>query len=160
MALIVFEGVDGSGKTFLAKKFAKENNWVYIKTPPKFLSVKLKCKTELDELNRYKKGLLINAKIIQKKLSKGKTIVCDRYYGSYLTDCIRLGIKPEERIEKILPKPIQTILLIASWETILKRLKKRRVRSIFENKLIADKKVYDLAVREFKKLGYEEWENN
>lgn len=159
MNFIVIEGIDGCGKTFLCKKLAKENDWVYIKTPPKSISSKIKCKTELEELNRYKKGLLFNAKIIEKKLAKGKTIICDRYYGTYLVDCARLGEKLDFDLEKVLPKPTKIIHLIASWETIVKRLKKRRIRSELENDLISDKRAYERLVGEFRKLGYEERKN-
>ena len=154
MDLLVFEGIDGCGKTFLCKKLAKQNNWVYLKTPPS----KGKCRTEEEELSRYEKGLLLNAKTIKEELSKGKTVICDRYFGTYLVDCALLGVKPKLS-GKELPLPTKTIHLVASWKTIKKRLKKKRNLSSLEKKLINDEKVYNLVLSEFRKLGYEEMEN-
>jgi thymidylate kinase len=154
MTLIVFEGMDGSGKTFLCKKLAKEKGWVYLKTPPKSPS-KIKCKNELEELERYKKGLLLNSKIIQKKLALGKTVVCDRYYGTYIVDCALLGVKPTLNAKEIIA-PTKVIHLVASWETIVKRLKQKKKLSELEERIMLDKKVYEKVLGEFRELGYEE----
>lgn len=157
--LIVYEGIDGVGKTYMCKKLAKKNNWVYVKTPSRAM-YKIKCKGEMELLARYGTALLLNANKIQKLLISGKTVICDRYYGTYLVDCALLGVSSDRLFDIVLPKPTKVIHLVADWEVVIERLKKKKILSEFEKKIISDKKAYEKVVKEFKKLGYEEQTNN
>ncbi len=148
--LIVVEGADGVGKTYLCKKLAKEKGWFYLKCPPKVLS-KIKCKTSGEELLRYFDGLMINSITIQKKLSLGKTVICDRYYITFLVDLSLAGVKVNtSALLKYLPKPNKTILLEEKYEIVVERLKKKKNRSELEEEIIKDKRVYDKVVKLFR----------
>ncbi|VVB75351.1 Thymidylate kinase [uncultured archaeon] len=149
--LIVVEGADGVGKTFLCKKLAKQNNWFYIKTPPTCL-LKTKCKNPREELFRYLEGLMLNAIVIRKRLNRGETVICDRYYLTLLVDLSLLRIKLDtSALENFLPKPNKIILLEEDYETVALRLKRKKKKSKLENKIIKDKQTYVNVVKLFTK---------
>ena len=151
--LIVVEGADGVGKTYLCKKLAKEKGWFYLKTPPKMLS-KIKCKNPKEELLRYLDGLILNSVTIQKKLSSGKTVICDRYYITFLVDLKLEGINLDvSKILTFLPKPNQTILLEEKYSVVVERLKQKKNKSKLEKEIISDKKVYDNVVNLFREMS-------
>jgi len=151
--LIVVEGADGVGKTFLCKKLAKKNNWFYLKTPPTSL-LRIKCKNPREELFRYLAGLILNAITIRKKFNLGKTVICDRYYLTLLVDLSLLKIKLDtSALENILPKPNKIILLKGDYETIASRLKRKKKKSELENKIIKDKQTYLIIVKLFTKMN-------
>ena len=140
--LIVVEGADGVGKTYLCNKLAKEKGWFYLKCPPKSLS-KNKCKNSFEELVRYLDGLMINSITIRKKLSQGKTVICDRCYITFLVDLSLAGVKLDvSEFVKLLPKPDKIILLEEKYEVVIGRLKRKKKLSELEKKIILNKKVY------------------
>lgn len=150
--LIVVEGADGVGKTYLCKKLAKEKGWYYLKTPPKELS-KIKCKNSIEELTRYLDGLMLNSITIRKKLSQRKTIICDRYYITFLVDLELAGIKLDvSSFVSLLPKPDKVILLEEKYETVVERLKRKKCISPLEEEIISNEKVYTRIVHLFRKL--------
>jgi len=148
MSFIVYEGADGVGKTFTCKKLSKKNKWFYLKTPP----FKKKCKNPKEELDNYIVGLLLNSFTIREKLAQGKTVICDRYYSTYLVDCALLGEKPLPWLKEYLPVPDKEVLLTAPWEVVVKRLKRKRKRSDLENEIIKDEKVYRKVEKKFRKV--------
>jgi thymidylate kinase len=150
--LIVVEGADGVGKTYLCKKLAKEKGWFYLKTPPKVLS-KIKCKTPEEELIRYLDGVILNSITIQKKLSSKKTVICDRYYITFLVDLKLARINLDvSKLLTFLPKPNQTILLEEKYGVVVERLKQKKNKSKLEKEIIDDKKMYDKVVKLFREM--------
>ena len=132
---IVFEGIDKSGKTSTAKNFSSVlPDTEYIKFPDreteigKIIDNCLRKKEKLDEAalkllfiaNRFERK-----SFIEKTLSEGKNIVCDRYYLSNIVynngkgwdDINKLKEDIDKRVEaefiKYLPKPDIIFFLLA-----------------------------------------------
>lgn len=90
----VFEGLSGSGKTTIAKKFAKKIGAKYFKTPPHPLD---EIRDFIDDGNLtdryyfYLNSIFLSSELIKKTLYK-KHVVCDRYIYTTLAFHAALGV--------------------------------------------------------------------
>lgn len=84
---IVFEGIDGSGKSTIAERFASENNITYTREPT-FTSARADS-LNLTNLNGAEAEIefLIDRIQHQEFLKKEKDVVCHRYVWGGLTYC-------------------------------------------------------------------------
>jgi len=86
---IVFEGLDGAGKTTLSKALASDLNALYIATPPPLLGAKI-IRNIMDEQaslkTRFLYYLLANSFVSDKirEARRSRDVVCDRYIHSTL----------------------------------------------------------------------------
>lgn len=88
-SFIVFEGIDGSGKSTAAQSIADDLVDVYLTREPTGSKVGvLANKVAYEESSPYHELFLYLAdraehtEHIRKMLEKGKTVICDRYWGS------------------------------------------------------------------------------
>lgn len=153
---IVFEGIDGAGKTTQAKllyEFLKEKNVpvVLTKEPTdgkigRLLNYFL---NKEEKINNYALQLLFTAdradhleKVILPNLKKGKTIICDRYFFSTIAYGL-LEINDFfwlKTLNKNFPVPHITFFLDLPVEESLKRIrKKRKYLSLFEKEKVLKK---------------------
>lgn len=132
--LYVFEGVDGTGKTSLAKGLAKNMGGIYYKGLPKILKpfkdfVDKKLPANL-RFYFYKLGNRIAYREI-KNLLKNNDVFVDQYV--YCTIAFHIVSMKDKSIyfePKIVPDKI--IYLIANWEEVDKRLNERQNRKALE----------------------------
>lgn len=150
--LVVFEGLDGSGKTtqinLLKDWFEKNNKIVYnTKQPTDFYRKDKRVRNYLDKgivPNMYSIALLAaadrtyqNEAEIKPILSKGINIISDRYLYSSLAFFKARGIEYEEisRLNKNIEKPDVVIFLDVKPKKALERIKIRDGENIkFEEK--------------------------
>ncbi len=142
--LIVFEGIDGSGKTTLAKyvvKFLEEKNIksIYTYEPYDPQIIKL-IESKGKELGAVMEALLLAAdrflhvnKVIKPYMEKGYYVVCDRYYFSSIAYQGARGADREwiKTINYFIIKPNLSIYLDVTPEIGLSRLHgnlKRKLR--------------------------------
>ncbi len=142
--IIAIEGIDGAGKTTLAKKLKEwlENlgkEVIIIKEPGESewgKKVKRGAKSVDEELYLFIKDREINVKEkIIPSLKKGKIVIMDRYYYSNMAYQGAKGIDIDvirNMNETIAPKPDIVILLDCDPEICIDRVKKRGKTSRFE----------------------------
>lgn len=129
---IVFEGVDGSGKTTIGKKLAQEIGGVYIRTPSEGYRP---ARSYVDSSNSSEAKLLFYLSSVvhashQIALSRQtKPVVCDRYVWSTLIPHsayhgVDLSLLENSLgfITKTLEIPTHTVLLTVSEDEQLRRL--------------------------------------
>jgi thymidylate kinase len=122
---IVFEGIDGSGKTSLAKEFAKRIHGFYYHSPSSFISP-LRYLADVSPLrikyHYYRLSHRIAALEIRHLLRK-TDVVCDRYM--YTTVAYHdVLLKKELGLQRILV-PDKIVFVSAGWKEIKRRLSKR-----------------------------------
>ena len=153
---ITFEGIDGSGKTTIAKEVftrLKNSGWNVILTlEPTSTWLGDAVKRSYDEevspfteLFLFLGDRATHTQQIKKWLKEGKTVLCDRYCDStYAYQGAALEEKLKEfRIDVIewmkyiskpfIMKPDLTILLVIESKIALQRLSNRKKRTKFEN---------------------------
>ncbi len=141
--LIVIEGIDGSGKTTLAKRLyerLKEKGLPVIftfeptngpwgrKLRQGFMAAARPSPE--DELALFMKDREQHVReVLLPALEQGKIIICDRYYFSTMAYQGARGLDPEEirkTNETFAPKPDLVILMVISPEEGIKRIKSGR----------------------------------
>ena len=175
--LIVFEGLDGSGKgtqiQLLADEMKKEGRTVYLTAEPTFSSTGGMIRDVLGgfvKRDAYELSALfladrifhnVNSKNgIKQFLEKGIDVLCDRYYYSSfayqgidadLDWVMELNLRCREII-----RPDLCIFLDVDIDSCDKRIEKNRLeREIFENKS-TQKKIRKRFFEVFEKIGAEE----
>lgn len=157
-SLYVFEGVDGTGKTSLAKSFAKKINGEYYKGIPKiFRPLKNFVDRKLPPQIRYKFYLLGNKIMYRelKSLLKDKNVVVDQYvYCTVAFHTVSLNKKLKNPAPPITPKII--FYLTAPWNEIDRRLNERGKRKQLEELAYLQKvdKIYKQLFRSLSNVIY------
>jgi dTMP kinase len=136
---IVFEGLDGSGKTTLAKMLVADLDGLYIASPPPLLEMN-GIRNIIDEKvgleTRFLYYLLGNSYIsdIIREARKSKIVVCDRYIHSTLSIHQLLGIKINIDIDSLnLEKPdINFFLFVSDENERIRRIKERQKRTKYD----------------------------
>lgn len=135
---IVFEGLDGAGKTTIAKALAAEMGAVYIATPPSLLeNVREIIDTQVSVETRFLYYLLGNSIVSDqiKKMRNRKPIVCDRYIHSTLSFHQLLGIKIDDNVIKALNLEIPDIIFfiyVSDEQERQRRIRKRNKRTKYD----------------------------
>ena len=157
---IVFEGIDGSGKTTQAKLLAKKLNAFYTYEPTDGLIGKLireilkgekKCEKETLAL-LFAADRVQHVKLIEEKL-KESHVVCDRYLYSSIAYQTSQGVDEDFilQINRFAKKPDVVVLLTVDVEEGMKRLGKEK--EIFEKDEFL-KKVQNKCLELAKKEGF------
>ncbi len=145
--LIAVEGIDGSGKTTVAKRIVERlknlgYNAVYLQEPThgKYGRRIRESGRRYDAEEEMKLFLLDRMEDVEKNiipaLKSGKIVVMDRYYYSNIAYQSARGIDPEKirkMNEKIAPKPDLVILLDLDPEIGMERIRRRGELSPFED---------------------------
>ena len=145
--LIAIEGIDGSGKSVIAKELVNFLNAagydaILLKEPTDSIyGEKIRKSTERLPPEEELELFLLDREIDVRKrilpaLEKGKVIVMDRYYYSNIAYQSARGIDAEKirsMNEKFAPKPDLVIVLDVSPETALRRIKHRGRLTAFES---------------------------
>jgi len=136
---IVFEGLDGSGKTTLAKMLAADLNGLYIASPPPFLETD-GIRSIMDEKvsleTRFLYYLLANSCVSDeiKKARKSKIVICDRYLHSTLSIHKLLGVNINIDVDSLgLEKPDISFFISVSDEKVRRRrIKERKKKTKYD----------------------------
>ncbi len=123
---IVLEGIDGSGKSTIAKMLAERLHAEHYATPPKkFLEkreeIDLSASPE-DHYHFYLAGIHQSSAEISKMLQNEKTVVVDRYWVSTLVYHLVMGAKVDIEDFQGIILPDVTILLTVNALVQSKRL--------------------------------------
>jgi dTMP kinase len=129
---IVFEGLDGSGKSTIAKEVSKIINAKTIKTPPKqFDNIRNALDYYYQDCSEgsrffYLSTLFFASNIIKHELKNNNSIIADRYWMStcVYNDSI-INDKDLKKYSDLLIKPDITFFLNVSKEARLERLMNR-----------------------------------
>lgn len=140
--LIVFEGIDGSGKSLQLERTAdwitrRGYNSVSLREPTDGLQGKILRESALngrlspeEERDLFVKDRRWNVEEnIRPALSKGKVVLLDRYYFSSIAYQGARGLDPEDirrRNEAIAPKPDLVLLFDLDPEIAIGRIEKQR----------------------------------
>jgi len=150
---IVFEGIDGSGKTSIAKMFAEYlkslgYNIFLTEEPTKTWIGEAVRKGIKEKLNAYSQAFLFFAdraqhiSVIKEHIERGEVVICDRYvYSTYAYQGVQLteympvndALRWLESIyEPIKLEPDIVFLLTTTPSLGLERIKMREIRENFE----------------------------
>ena len=169
---IVFEGMDGSGKTTAIKKcydFLKENNRdvVLIREPGSTLIAEKIRNVIVDKentaMNKYTESLMFAAarselveKEIKPAIEAGKIILCDRYvYSSFVYQGLARGvdIKSLTEMHHFAPVPDLVVVLRTEPEVAMKRIADaRQETNRLDNESMDFYKRIDIGYRSIKNL--------
>jgi dTMP kinase len=158
---IVFEGIDGSGKSTQARllsDFFESRGIPFILTHEpsdgiigqKLRSLASRLKPE-EESRLFLEDRVDHVKtVISPAMKAGQHVICDRYYYSSAAYQGALGLDPVEVIDynrSMVPEPDVVFLMVVSVETALRRIGQSRSEgfSVFEkrNGLEAVSGIYD-----------------
>ena len=173
--LIVFEGMDGSGKTSISKKLANKLKFTWLRTPPEdFSSMREKIDQKYKDVGLalqlfYASTNVYISDVIKKKLEDGNSIILDRYVASTIAydRIIRdSGLSDDFWIKKIFSnviKPNITFYLVTNDEERKRRIKQRKKNycddfSIRESKNLNGR--YIKAINQFSKKTLIKISNN
>ena len=167
---IVFEGIDGSGKStqskMLKKHLEKKSYKTFLTQEPSNSAIGKLIKKSI---NSGKKNISSEAiallfaadraehiKKIKRELEKGKSVICDRYYYSSLAyqGASGLSLSWLMEINKFAIKPSIAFYLDIPPEKALERIKKRKTKSYFEKLSFLSnvRKIYKQLCREHEEL--------
>jgi len=146
----VFEGIDGSGKSSVARTVHNFLSIKYIESvlteePYKYgigglirdmIMAQDAETSELTDLLAYALDRSLHVRnLIEPALKEGKVVISDRYYHSFIYNLKSGDAKYLERakiINSFFPKPDITFVLDADAETVMKRFGSRNVRYKYE----------------------------
>ena len=169
---IVFEGMDGSGKTTAIKKcydFLKENNRdvVLIREPGSTLIAEKIRNVIVDKentaMNKYTESLMFAAarsELVEKEINPaigaGKIILCDKYvYSSFIYQGLARGVDIKSLIEMhhFAPVPDLVVVLRTEPEVAMKRIADaRQETNRLDNESMDFYKRIDIGYRSIKNL--------
>ncbi len=140
---IVLEGIDGSGKSSVAKFFEEKHEKVFLTREPTDFSIgKMAQKAAHEDTSPFKDLFLYLAdrvehtEVIKTKLDENFTVICDRYWGStaaYQAAYEEIDLDYAEEIqEPFILKPDITFLFDLDPEISLERLSNRKRKSKYE----------------------------
>ncbi len=141
---VVFEGIDGSGKSTISEAIKSEFHDIYLTREPTDSTVgTLAQKIAKENTDPYKDLFLYLAdrvehtKKIKEKLKKENLVICDRYWGStaaYQAATDKISLEYAESIqEPFILKPDLTILFDIKPKESLRRINPRGEKSKYEN---------------------------
>ena len=163
--LIAIEGIDGAGKTTVAKLLAEEINGVYYKTPSQKFS---QCRMLFEGNSRRSLSrFLFYASILWaawdeiKNALQTKPVVVDRYilstkiyHEALLKDQPELKNKIEESFYNICPPlPDYNFVLKVEPEIAESRLKRSNKGKLFDSEIEQDRKLQDKIAERFYQHG-------
>lgn len=128
---MVFESIDGAGKTTLSKRLAEQLDWFWTKEPTftseQADSLNLNSK---DETGREVEFAIDRIKHISEISKLNKNIICDRYIWSGLVYCLKYNQKAFDFIKNFylhdfFPKPDYYVFVDTPPEICLERAKNR-----------------------------------
>ncbi|MCH7568787.1 MAG: dTMP kinase [Nanoarchaeota archaeon] len=142
--LIVFEGIDGSGKSTQIRKLvnyifekSKYNHVILTRNPYKDVNIRAILRQDNDPLTQAEKlaDLFINDRkkqveeLVKPNLEKGHFVISDRYKLSTITYQAAQGLEMEDLIKRHegLPIPDITFMIDVSPEEARKRMEKKDV---------------------------------
>ncbi len=138
---IVFEGIDGSGKSSLIEKLDQHDFYfTYEPTGSEVGQIADRIAGENTspylDMFLYMADRVSHTEDIRKKIESGKSVICDRYWGSTVAyqsayDDISLDYAEEVQRPFIL-EPDITILFDLDPEVALERISGREIRSKYE----------------------------
>ncbi len=139
--LIVFEGLDGTGKGTQIELLKKDKDCIVFKYPTRNtpeLNAYLERKIEIDLrtlFHLFLKDIMAEQKKIMAELAKGKTVILDRYVFS--TIAYELDAYPYDEAKKIIEQmdflvPDKVILLDIDAKTSQERKKKQKKLDRYE----------------------------
>ncbi len=140
---IVFEGIDGSGKSTVASRIVTENENIYLtQEPSRNIAGRLAKRAAHVESSPYYDLFLYLAdrvhhtQKIGEVMKGGRDVICDRYWGStaaYQAAGGEIELDYLVEIQKpFISKPDITILFDLSPDISLQRIKVRNERSKYE----------------------------
>ncbi|MBS3781128.1 MAG: dTMP kinase [Candidatus Thermoplasmatota archaeon] len=147
---IVLEGIDGSGKSSVARFFREKHEEVFLTKEPTDLPVgRLVQRSAHEETSPFRDLFLYLAdrvdhtENIKTKLDEGFTVICDRYWGSTAAyqaayEMIELDYAENIQMPFIL-NPDLTILFDIDPEISLERITHRENRTKYEREDFLDK---------------------
>ncbi len=145
--LIAIEGIDGVGKTTIARYVKKILEKLGLKADilkepgeSEYGKIIKNSRKRFNPLKELELFILDRKEDVKKnilpRLNKGISVIMDRYYYSNVAYQGALGINPEEILrknEEFAPKPDLTILLDAPPEIAIERIRKTRSLTKFED---------------------------
>lgn len=142
-ALVVFEGLDGAGKSVLGKALAEQVCGVFTATPPEeYLAIRRDvhaCPVTAARFCYYISGA-IYASDRTRREHHGKIIVCDRYYYTSLADYSFYAqiAKPEvihwaEFLKSVCREPDFVVYCHARRDVRLERISRRNAASVADD---------------------------
>lgn len=159
--MIVIEGLDGVGKTTIARLLEKELGFVYLYTPqPPFDNIRIAVE-EMQDVNTrfffYLSSVIAVQPFLREMISAGKRVVVDRYIYSTLAMHTVLGANVQVINLQILPIlwPDLGILLTADLDARLGRLKYRASQPAYDQqteRLLKEVKQAEAVYRSFEDL--------
>ena len=158
---IVFEGIDGSGKSSVCKRLAKEFDNAVVTAEPTDSEIGMLIRTM--DVSRETEALLFVAdradhtQRIRKWVDEGRIVICDRYYAStlaYQSAPLNGPALPMEWLEalneKVIMEPDMTFLFDVKPEVGLTRVSSRGQITKFEKQTYLEnvrKNYLDIAKR-------------
>mgnify|MGYP000250471117 CR=1 FL=1 len=137
---IVFEGIDGAGKTSIAKELAKSIHGLYIQSPPKpFDQIKQRVLENAVPIARFLYFLSSNIQLseLAKSALRKNHVVSDRYIWSTIAYHSALeNISPNEL--KAIVMPFMKFLIMPDYVvflTVKRKIQLQRLRNRVENGL-------------------------
>lgn len=153
---VSIEGVDGVGKTTVAKRLADRLSATYYKTPSgPFELIRQEVDRICDPITRFRfylSAVSYASADISEKL-QSSAIVCDRYIDSTLAYHEVLGVSTNEAARDGIIKPDLAVLLTVPSAERAKRLAGRQGSQVHDARFEQDETFLNRVEARFRKLG-------